>query len=50
MTAPHLLFALVNTVYILVAVIKFEEPAYEKMLGTNYLYYHLLILHFIPGM
>jgi len=49
MAASRFLFALVNTVYILVAVIKFEEPSLTKMIGTKYLDYRRSIPRFIPG-
>ena len=35
MTAPRLLFAVVNTVYMVYAVRNFEEPKLEAMMGVQ---------------
>ena len=49
MTGPRLLLAIVKTLYILVAVIKFEEPSLEQMIGSKYRDYRLSVPRFIPG-
>jgi len=50
MTAPRLLFAIVNTLYIVLAVRLLEEPQLEKIMGPKYREYRLSVPRFIPGM
>ncbi len=48
MTAPRLLFAIVNTVYIVIAVKAFEEPQLDKTIGPAYGEYLATVPSFCP--
>lgn len=48
MTAPRLLFAVINTLYMIHAVTKYEEPRLEEMLGVGYTNYLKSVPSFCP--
>ena len=50
MTAPRLLLAVVNTVYILIAVSHFEEKDLAKHLGPEYVKFLHSVPRYVPGM
>ena len=48
MTSPRLLFAVINTLYMVYATKKYEEPRMEEMLGDGYTNYLKSVPSFCP--